>query len=115
MKSMKNMTIENLFGGGTHIIKTYPNGEWIEMTAEEIAEMNEMNTKSGTAPTTAYDRILLEKEQLDERIVKLNNFLGNPDCLDKVGKKQYDLMTHQLSVMEDYSDILNKRILYWKD
>lgn len=65
--------------------------------------------------TTAYERILLEKEQLDERVVKLNSFLGNPDCLNKVGKKQYDLMTRQLSVMEEYSDILNKRILYWKD
>lgn len=65
-------------------------------------------------PETPYGRLISEKRQLDERIVKLNTFLADGEKADKIaGFTQVGLMQRQLDVMLEYSSILNARILRW--
>lgn len=62
----------------------------------------------------AYLRILDEKRELDNRIIKLNKFLSDNDRTQRIGYKQVELLQHQLDVMLQYSNILNTRILSWQ-
>lgn len=62
----------------------------------------------------AYLRILDEKRELDNRIMKLNAFLSDNERTQRIGYKQVELLQHQLEVMLQYSNILNTRILSWQ-
>lgn len=81
-----------------------------------------MNENKNTAATivaetaeTPYDRLITEKQQLDEKIVKLNAFLSDDEkAVQIAGYPQIGLMQEQLDVMLHYSEILNTRILRWK-
>lgn len=65
---------------------------------------------------TPYDRLVIEKQQLDEKIVKLNTFLSNGEKAEKIaGYPQVGFMQRQLEIMLEYSSILNTRILRWKN
>ena len=81
-----------------------------------------MNENKNTTTTivaetaeTPYDRLIIEKQQLDERIVKLNALLSDGEKAEKIaGYPQVGLMQEQIDVMLHYSGILNTRILRWK-
>lgn len=62
----------------------------------------------------AYLRILDEKRELDNRIMKLNAFLSDNDRTQRIGYQHLELLRHQLDVMLEYSSILNTRILRWQ-
>lgn len=81
-----------------------------------------MNENKNTTATivaepqeTAYERLIIEKRELDERIVKLNAFLSDGENAEKIaGYPQVNLMCEQRDVMLRYSGVLNERILRWK-
>ncbi len=52
-------------------------------------------------------RVVEEKEALDEKIIKLNVYISNPD------NKVDGLLEQQLDHMFTYSDILTARIAQW--
>lgn len=68
----------------------------------------------------AFLRVVEEKRELDERISKLKAFLDSfseyRDLLAKVGSDDAaDALREQLGVMVHYSNILNTRLVLWKD
>ena len=60
--------------------------------------------------STFIERLVIEKRELDEKIVKLESFIMSTNFQD-IAKKQRNLLQYQLLVMITYSDILTERIL----
>lgn len=58
---------------------------------------------------TFYDRLVVEKQQLDERIHKLEAFLAS-DKVNDIAPAQYSLLTIQVQAMNTYSKVLTCRI-----
>lgn len=54
-------------------------------------------------------RLSDEKQELDNKIEKLTAFIGG-DNFSAIDEKQQVLLTQQLPVMKQYSDILTERI-----
>lgn len=50
----------------------------------------------------AYLRILDEKRELDNRIMKLNAFLSDNERTQRIGYQQLELLQRQLNVMLEY-------------
>lgn len=70
-----------------------------------------------TTPNDPFTRIKDEKLVLDEKITKLHAFLSRKNgksAREIAGVEQVQLMSRQLRVMIEYSDILNERILIWE-
>lgn len=68
----------------------------------------------------AYLRLINEKQELDDRIMKLKAFIDSFDefveLVEKVGSYQAaEALNEQLDVMVRYSSLLNTRIVLWKD
>lgn len=79
-----------------------------------------------TMEDTPYTRLVAEKRALDERIIKLKDFLDTarnehgeldyPLLAPKVGSPEAAyLLEEQLDLELSLSNVLNKRILLWKD
>ena len=54
-------------------------------------------------------RLISEKDELNEKIVKLNQFI-NSENFNKIDKVQQSLLKTQLFVMRTYHSILEERI-----
>lgn len=54
-------------------------------------------------------RMVAEKEELDEKIVKLVSFIGSPTW-SRLDKQERTRLTDQAIAMQEYSSILEKRI-----
>lgn len=70
--------------------------------------------------SSARLRLVDEKQELDDRIMKLKAFIDSFDdygkLAEKVGSNQAaDALCEQLDVMVHYSNILNTRIVLWED
>ena len=64
-----------------------------------------------------FNRVKDEKYALDEKIMKLHAFLSRKNgksAREIAGVEQVQLMSRQLRVMIEYSDILNERMLIWE-
>lgn len=62
--------------------------------------------------TESWQKNLVDEYQvLDERIVKLTTALDNYGFEEKVGGKEYKLLTSQLNVMNEYETILEERLI----
>lgn len=61
---------------------------------------------------TVLDRLKIERNELRERIEKLEDFIGQDfsEAKDKVGSLQAALLVCQRSYMVDYLDVLQTRI-----
>ena len=73
---------------------------------------------------SAKDRVKKEMLDLDEKIFKLENFLGkvqsnnapnHEKLLNSLSGEQKKLLKKQLRVMKTYSHILSKRLKIWTD
>ena len=73
---------------------------------------------------SAKDRVKKEILDLDEKIFKLENFLGkvqsnnapnHEKLLNSLSGEQKKLLKKQLKVMKTYSHILSKRLKIWTD
>lgn len=70
--------------------------------------------------SSALLRLVDEKQELDDRIMKLKTFLDTyhdySALAEKVGSYQAaDALRRQLDIMVEYSNILNTRLVLWKD
>lgn len=54
-------------------------------------------------------RLLEERDQLEERLDKLDAFLDS-DIFETISETQQDLLGQQFDAMETYLDLLNARI-----
>lgn len=61
---------------------------------------------------TFLDRLILESTELTDKIVKLENFLGEEGAktVKSVSKYQRDLLEIQINIMKSYNNILLCRI-----
>lgn len=85
----------------------------------EVAAVCDNNLKDccKSSGSTPFSRLVEEKRALDEKIVKLYDFLSRNDgetARRIAGFSQVEQMSEQMRVMLDYSNILNKRILTWR-
>lgn len=55
------------------------------------------------------DRVIAEKEALDEKINKLGNFLASGK-IEPVAFEQHGLLLRQLETMQQYASILEQRL-----
>lgn len=70
-----------------------------------------------SSESTPFSRLVEEKRALDEKIVKLYDFLSRNDgesARQIAGFVQVEKMSEQIKVMLEYSNILNGRILLWR-
>jgi len=58
-------------------------------------------------------RILIEKEELNEKVKKLAAFLAT-EPFDALPPAEQDRLTRQLDVMIQYRSVLTERIMAWK-
>lgn len=57
-------------------------------------------------------RIIDEKQALDEKATKLSNFIGNNPIFTTLEPTEQELLKEQCEVMWQYSEILGKRITW---
>lgn len=65
------------------------------------------------APTTAWQRLLMENAELLERILKLKDFITENPNYSKLSSESQTLMRQQLVTMQEYSRILDRRTALW--
>jgi len=56
------------------------------------------------------ERVIQEQKELNEKIVKLEDFLGDYDKRLIPSQAEYSLLCRQLDVMQSYNEILIERI-----
>ena len=56
------------------------------------------------------ERVIQEQKELNEKIVKLEDFLGDYDKRLIPSQAEYSLLCGQLDVMQSYNEILIERI-----
>lgn len=56
------------------------------------------------------ERLLAERNELNERLAKLNVFLANDELLVKLTNKHVALLIAQSGAMAHYLDILDRRL-----
>lgn len=58
------------------------------------------------------DRLIIERDEVQQRLSSLTSALMQKDFQEKVGSKQYYWMQEQRNAMEIYVEVLNKRITH---
>jgi len=59
---------------------------------------------------TFLDRLITEKDELEDKLDKLNSFIANNSLFSKLSDYEKTLMVIQLNNMMQYSYILGERI-----
>lgn len=61
---------------------------------------------------TFYDRLLKERDELSDKLTKLEGFLSNPEKVKQIsGEIQFELLVEQSVHMTSYLNILDERII----
>lgn len=58
------------------------------------------------------DRLIIERNEVQQRLSSLTSALMQEDFREKVGQQQYYWMQEQRNAMEIYVEVLNKRITH---
>ena len=58
------------------------------------------------------DRLIIERDEVQQRLSSLTSALMQEDFREKVGSKHYYWMQEQRNAMEIYVEVLNKRITH---
>lgn len=58
------------------------------------------------------DRLIIERDEVQQRLSSLTSALMQEDFQEKVGSKQYYWMQEQRNAMEIYVEVLNKRVTH---
>lgn len=64
----------------------------------------------GVGVSPHEQRVLAEKEELGEKIVKLSQFIGTSEVFQGLDAEDQTLLREQWAAMLDYHDILEQRI-----
>jgi uncharacterized protein YdcH (DUF465 family) len=59
-------------------------------------------------------RVVEEKNQLDDKIAKLTNFINTSEDYMELSSIEQERLREQLTVMQRYAEILSERIKYFK-
>lgn len=62
------------------------------------------------AENTYQERVIIERQELSERLVSLNMFICNNPAFSKLNAEERELLRSQAQVMDEYCDILKERI-----
>lgn len=62
---------------------------------------------------TYQDRVTAEKAELDDKLRKLKNFLGDPSKIDQANPDEVERLRRQSKIMSDYSNLLGERISHF--
>lgn len=62
-------------------------------------------------PITFLDRLIQEQKELQDKKIKLADFLSKGNVVDIVGERQHKYLMLQLQTMETYNMILEMRLL----
>ena len=86
-----------------HEDKWYISKEYYDKNLEEVVEPKQ---------ETFYDRLLKERDELSDKLTKLEVFLSNPEKAKQIsGEYQFELLVEQSVHMTSYLNILNERII----
>ena len=86
-----------------HEDKWYISKEYYDKNLEEVVEPKQ---------ETFYERLLKERDELSDKLTKLEGFLSNPEKAKQIsGETQYDLLKKQAEHMAYYLNILDIRII----
>ena len=95
---------------GYHVRYTNPDGSFYDSwSPKDVFE------KAYKPCGTFLDRMLVEQQELKDRVDKLRLFLSIEGSQTEVGSFQFVRMTEQLEAMEAYLNILTRRIEDLKD
>ncbi len=73
------------------------------------------NSESEQKPTYGFvDQLIDEKTQVDERKIKLLEFIDSPE-FEKISKRKQKLLPIKLYSMDIYSDLLRSIIYNWTE
>jgi hypothetical protein len=60
------------------------------------------------------ERVVTEKNELDDKIEKLSKFIKGP-TFENLENFQKQCLNKQLNIMQSYSDVLTERISHFKE
>lgn len=89
----------------------YLDGGHISWSPKDVFERNYIRV-DGEVKSTARERALQEKKELQGRLEKLQAFLGRDPNLNE---ETLNLLRYQLMGMEHYNEALTKRLVQWVD
>lgn len=70
-----------------------------------------MSTMASLTPH--QQRVVVEKRELDEKIARLTEFVTSSQIFHSLTGHEQDLLTLQLTTMEQYATILGRRLALW--
>ena len=82
-----------------------------EMEINESLYLKQLIGMEQKAESTFLDRLIQEQRELQDKKIKLADFLSKGNVVDIVGERQHKYLMLQLQTMETYNMIL-KRIFY---
>ena len=71
--------------------------------------------KGGLVMKEHQERVIQEQKELNEKITKLGDFLGDYDKRLIPSQAEYSLLCRQFDVMQSYNEILMERISLYEE
>lgn len=82
-----------------------------EMEINESLYLKQLIGMEQKAESTFLDRLIQEQRELQDKKIKLADFLSKGNVVDIVGERQHKYLMLQLQTMETYNMILEMRLL----
>ena len=82
-----------------------------EMEVNESLYLKQLIEMEQKTESTFLDRLIQEQKELQDKKIKLADFLSKSNVVDIVGERQHKYLMLQLQTMESYNMILEMRIL----
>jgi len=82
-----------------------------EMEVNESLYLKQLIEMEQQTESTFLDRLIQEQKELQDKKIKLADFLSKGNVVDIVGERQHKYLMLQLQTMETYNMILEMRIL----
>jgi hypothetical protein len=82
-----------------------------EMEVNESLYLKQLIEMEQKTESTFLDRLIQEQKELQDKKIKLADFLSKGNIVDIVGERQHKYLMLQLQTMETYNMILEMRIL----
>lgn len=112
-KPMTRVEAEVILGKSIKLAKQEYSGEGYLVRYEDGYQSwspKEVFDKAYKPADNFLDRLIIERDEVQQRLSSLTSALMQEDFQEKVGSKQYYWMQEQRNAMEIYVEVLNKRI-----
>lgn len=114
-KPMTRVEAEVILGKSIKLAKQEYSGEGYLVRYEDGYQSwspKEVFDKAYKPADNFLDRLIIERDEVQQRLSSLTSALMQEDFQEKVGSKQYYWMLEQRNAMEIYVEVLNKRITH---